>query len=196
MILGVCSSPRDQATAYVLREALKMLRENGFETEFFTVRGKDIGFCVHCDYCLGKKGCALKDDMQILYPLLKEAEGYVFASPVYNGGITAQLKAIMDRTRALLAAENDAFRGKMGMAIAVGGDRAGGQELAIQQIITFLILNGALTISGGFFGANLGASFWSRDSLGGVRADEEGFRSLRKTVKRFSGFLKKGRDKK
>jgi multimeric flavodoxin WrbA len=195
MILGICSSPRDQATAHVLREALKMLREDGFETEYFSVRGKDIGFCVHCDYCFGKKGCALKDGMQELYPLLKEAEGYVFASPVYNGGITAQLKAIMDRTRALLAAENDAFRGKLGMAIAVGGDRAGGQELAIQQIIAFYTLNGVLTISGGFFGANLGASFWSRDSLEGVRADEEGFRSLRKTVKRFSGFLKKGREK-
>ena len=193
MILGVCGSPRDQATAHVLREALKMLREEGFETEFFTVRGREIGFCVHCDYCLGKKGCALKDDMQGLYPLLREAEGYVFASPVYNGGVTAQLKAVMDRTRALLAAENDAFRGKPGMAIAVGGDRAGGQELAIQQIITFYTLNGALTISGGFFGANIGASFWSRDSLEGIRADEEGFSSLKKTVKSFSAFLKEGR---
>ena len=169
-----------------------MLREGGFETEFFTVRGREIGFCVHCDYCLGKKRCALKDDMQELYPLLKEAEGYVFASPVYNGGVTAQLKAIMDRTRALLAADNDAFRGKPGMAIAVGGDRAGGQELTLQQIITFYTINGALTVSGGFFGANIGASFWSRDSLEGVKADEEGFKSLQKTVKRFSAFLKKG----
>jgi len=192
VILGVCGSPRDQATAHVLREALKMLQERGFETEFFTVKGREIGFCVHCDYCLGKKGCALKDDMQELYPLLKEAEGYVFASPVYNGGVTAQLKAVMDRTRALLAADNDAFRGKPGMAMAVGGDRAGGQELAVQQIITFYTINGALTVSGGFFGANIGASFWSRDSLEGVKADEEGFRSLQKTVKRFSAFLKKG----
>jgi multimeric flavodoxin WrbA len=98
----------------------------------------------------------------------------------------------MDRTRALLAADNDAFRGKPGMAIAVGGDRTGGQELAVQQIITFYTINGALTVSGGFFGANIGASFWSRDSLEGVKADEEGFRSLQKTVKRFSAFLKRG----
>jgi multimeric flavodoxin WrbA len=192
VILGICGSPRDQATAHVLREALKMLRERGFETEFFTVRGREIGFCIHCDYCLGKKGCALKDDMQALYPLLREAEGYIFSSPVYNGGVTAQLKAVMDRTRALLAAENNAFRGKPGMTIAVGGDRTGGQELAMQQIITFYTINGVLTVSGGFFGANMGASFWSKDSLKGVKADAEGFRSLKKTVKHFSAFLKKG----
>ncbi len=77
------------------------------------------------------------------------------------------------------------------MAIAVGGDRIGGQELAIQQVITFYILNGIIPIGGGSFGANLGANFWSKDTLEGVRTDEEGFRSLRKTVKAFAGFLKK-----
>jgi hypothetical protein len=43
-----------------------------------------------------------------------------------------------------------------------------------------------IPVSGGFFGANLGATFWSRDTLDGAAADEEGFRSLRKTTKRFA----------
>jgi hypothetical protein len=47
-----------------------------------------------------------------------------------------------------------------------------------------------IAVSGGFFGANLGASFWSRDTLEGVKHDEEGFRSLKKTLKRFAEFLK------
>jgi multimeric flavodoxin WrbA len=192
MILGVCGSPRAQATEHVLREALRMLGDRGFETEFFTVRGKEIGFCTHCDHCLQKKGCAIRDDMDELYRLLGEAEGIVIASPVYNGGVSAQIKAVMDRTRALLAADPGVFRGKAGMAIAIGGDRSGGQELAIQQIMTFYTLNGVLTLSGGFFGANIGATFWSRDSVEGVKADEEGFRSLRKTVRRFAEFLKEG----
>ncbi len=190
MILGVCGSPRAKTTEYVLREALRMLGERGFETEFFTVRRKEIGYCTHCDYCLQKRGCVIKDDMQGLYPLLKEAEGLVFASPVYNGGVSAQMKAVMDRTRAMFAANPNVFRGKVGMAIAIGGDRSGGQELAIQQIMTFYTLNGVLTLSGGSFGANIGASFWSRDTMEGIKDDEEGFRSLRKTVKRFSEFIK------
>jgi multimeric flavodoxin WrbA len=190
MILGVCGSPRAKTTEYVLREALRVLGERGFETEFFTVRGKEIGYCTHCDYCLQKRGCVIQDDVQGLYPLLKEAEGLVFASPVYNGGVSAQMKAVMDRTRALLAADPDVFRGKVGMAIAIGGDRSGGQELAIQQIMTFYTLNGVLTLSGGVFGANIGASFWSRDTMEGIKDDEEGFKSLRKTIKRFSEFIK------
>jgi len=191
MIVGICGSPRKQATEYVLREALDMLEKMGFETEFFTVRGKKIGFCRHCDYCLENKECAVKDDMYELYPLLKDAEGIVIATPVYNGGVSAQTKAVMDRCRALGAADRNFFRYKVGMAIAVGGDRTGGQELAIQQIITFYVLNGVIPVSGGFFGANLGATFWSKDTLEGVKKDEEGFRSLKKTVKRFAEFLKK-----
>ena len=195
MIVGICGSPRKQATEYVLREALDMLEKMGFETEFFTVRGKKIGFCRHCDYCLENKECAVKDDMYELYPLLKDAKGIVIATPVYNGGVSAQTKAVMDRCRALGAADRNFFRYKVGMAIAVGGDRTGGQELAIQQIITFYVLNGVIPVSGGSFGANLGATFWSKDTLEGVKKDEEGFRSLKKTVKKFSEFLRKIRSK-
>jgi len=191
MILGICGSPRKQATEHVLKEALRMLEQQDFQTEFFTVRGKKIGFCTHCDYCLRNKGiCNINDDVQQLYPLLRKAEGLIIATPVYNGGISAQTKTIMDRCRALVAENPKVFRHKPGMAIAVGGDRIGGQELAIQQIHTFYILNGAIPISGGFFGANLGATFWSKDTLEGVKTDTEGFRALKKTVKKFSEHLK------
>ncbi len=177
------------STEYALREALKMCRERGFETVFFTVRGKRIGYCTHCDYCLKHKKCAVRDDLDELYPLLVDAKGLIFATPVYNSGVSAQIKAIMDRCRALFAADIDVFNRKIGMAIAVGGDRSGGQELAIQQINSFYILNGTVPVGGGPFGANLGATFWSKDTLEGLKKDEEGFRSLKKTVMRFVDYL-------
>ena len=191
MIVGICGSPREQATDYVLKEALRMLSEKGFETRFWTVRGKRVGFCTHCDFCLKNKECVFKDDMQEVYALLKDAKGIIFATPVYNGGASAQTKTIMDRCRAAVAGDPDFFRGKIGMGIALGGDRAGGQESALMQILTFYVLNGAVPVSGGFFGANLGATFWTKDTLEGVKLDEEGFRSLRKTVKRFAAFVEK-----
>jgi multimeric flavodoxin WrbA len=134
--------------------------------------------------------------MSSLYSLLKDSEGIIMATPVYNGGISAQTKAVMDRCRALVASDKNFFKHKVGMAIAVGGDRIGGQELAIQQIITFYILNGIIPVSGGSFGANLGATFWSKDTLEGIKKDDEGFRSLRKTTKKFAEFLKKSEVKK
>jgi multimeric flavodoxin WrbA len=190
MIVGICGSPRQQATEHVLKKALRMLEAQGFETRFWSVRGKRIGFCIHCDFCLIHKECAFKDDMQEVYALLREAKGVIFATPVYNGGVSAQTKAVMDRCRALVAADKNFFKHKVGMGIALGGDRVGGQEAALQQISTFYILNGMVPVSGGFFGANLGATFWTKDTLEGAKQDEEGFKSLKKTVKKFAEFLK------
>jgi multimeric flavodoxin WrbA len=189
MIVGICGSPRNGATEYVLKDALATLELKDLHTSFFTVRGKKIGFCRHCDHCLKHKECIINDDMKILYGLLKQAKGIIIATPVYNGGVSAQIKALLDRCRALLAADPNVFKYKIGMAIAVGGDRVGGQEPAIQQIHTFYILNGVIPVSGGPFGANLGANFWSKDTLEGVKDDKEGFRSLKKTVKRFAEAL-------
>ncbi|MEN4007125.1 MAG: flavodoxin family protein [Methanobacteriaceae archaeon] len=189
MIVGICGSPRQKATDYVTKEALKMLEEKGYETTFFSVRGKNIAACIHCDYCIRESKCIKKDDMYEVYSLIQDCEGLVLASPSYNGGMSAQLKAILDRTRALGAADINFLKNKVGIAIAVGGDRMGGQELVIQQIITYYVLNGAIPVSGGAWGANLGATFWSKDSVDGVKADEEGFKTLKKTVNKFIEFL-------
>jgi multimeric flavodoxin WrbA len=195
MIVGICGSPRPQATEHVLKEALRMLEEKGFKTQFWTVRGKWVDYCAHCDYCLTNKACVVQDDLQELYALLAEAEGIIFATPAYNGGVSAQTKAVMDRMRGVVASDKNFFKGKVGMGIAVGGDRSGGQELALLQIHTFYIINGMLPVGGGSFGANLGASFWSKDTLEGVMQDEEGFRGLKKTVKKFAQALEEQKGK-
>ncbi len=189
MILGISGSPRKMATEYALEEALKMLEEMGFQTELFSVRAKTISPCKHCDFCLKNAKCVIKDDMFQLYPLIREARGFVIATPVYNGSMSAQTKIVIDRTRASLAADPKVLRQKPGMAIAIGGDRMGGQELALQQIHSFYILNGMIPVSGGFFGANLGATIWSKDTLEDAKKDEDGMKTLRKTVRRFAQTL-------
>ncbi len=80
-------------------------------------------------------------------------------------------------------------KAKSAWASCAGGDRNGGQEFALMQIHNFFIINGMIPVGGGFFGANLGATFWSKDTLDGVKLDEEGFRSLKKTTKRFAEYL-------
>jgi len=190
LVIGFCGSPREQATDYVLKIALEEMRKQGFETIFFTVKGKKINFCIHCDYCLKNKVCIFKDNMQEVYSLLKKAVGIIFATPVYNGGVSAQTKAIMDRCRAAVAGEKNFFKNKIGIGLALGGDRVGGQEAALTQIITFYILNAIRPVSGGYFGSNLGATFWTKDTLEGVKQDIEGFRSLNKTLKKFTNQLK------
>lgn len=190
-VFGICASPRNNTTEYVLRKALDNLEEHGFETEIFTCQAKDIKPCMHCDYCLENKKCVIDDDMRDVYEGLQNADGIILATPVQSGGISSNLSAIMDRTRALEAIDYNLLRGKIGMSIAVGGDRTGGQDFAHLKNITYFMIHGIIPVSGGPFGSNLGASFWSNDSLDNIKEDKYGMESLNRTLIEFENFLNK-----
>lgn len=193
LLLGICGSPRSQGTEFAVKYALDYAGEKfGFNTEFWTVRAKELKFCIHCDYCIReKKGCIHKDDVVDLYPKLEQADFLLFGTPVFQGNLSAQIKTIMDRCRALVAKNPTVFKNKIGMALSVGGDRSGGQEIAIRSILDFYQQNHVISVSGGAFGANLGAALWSRDQgKEGIENDEEGLRAIRKVIKRMAEFIK------
>ena len=193
LFLGICGSPRKQGTEYAIEYALNYAAERyGFNTEFWSVRNKKINFCLHCDYCIReKKGCINKDDMEDLYSKLEEAKFYIFGTPIFQGNLSGQLKTVMDRCRAMVAKNANVFKDKIGAALAVGGDRTGGQEIAIRSILDFYQQNHIIPVSGGAFGANLGAGLWSQDmGKEGIEKDEEGLRTIRKVIKRLVEFKK------
>ena len=193
LLLGICGSPRKQGTDFAVKYALNYAAEKyGFNTEFWTVRNKEINFCLHCDYCIReKKGCVNNDDMEDLYLKLEKSKFLFFGTPIFQGNLSGQLKTVMDRCRAMVAKNPNGFKDKIGAALAVGGDRNGGQEIAIRSILDFYQQNHIISVSGGAFGANLGACLWSKD-LGkeGVEQDEEGLRTIRKVIKRLKEFRK------
>ena len=191
-ILGICGSPREGASEYLLKRALNELeKEDLFETTFISVKDKDISPCTHCNECAETMGkCSISDDMDEIYKALREADGIIMASPIHFGSISAQLKAVIDRCQAMIMEDLDIFKNKVGISIVVGGDRSGGQELAIQQINTFYLLNKIIPLSGGSFGANLGACLWSQDDgAEGVKEDEYGLKTLDMTISHFKEFL-------
>lgn len=190
-VFGICASPRNNTTEYVLKIALNKLEEHNFETEMFTCQAKDIKPCMHCDYCLENKKCIIDDDMKSVYEGLQNSDGIILATPIQSGGISSNLSAIMDRTRALEAIDYNLLRGKIGMSIAVGGDRTGGQDFAHLKNITYFMIHGIIPVSGGPFGSNLGASFWSNDSLDDIKEDRYGMDSLDRTLREFENFLNK-----
>ena len=52
-------------------------------------------------------------------------------------------------------------------------------------MIDFYIINEMIPVGGGSFGANLGATIWSKDKRAkGAEADEEGLRTIHRTVDR------------
>lgn len=186
-LFGICGSPKKGATDYIIQEALKYAKEKyNAETEYFSAMRKELNFCIHCDYCIReKKGCIHNDDMVIIYEKLKWADALIIGTPVYQGTLSGQTKVIMDRCRAIAAQDKHFIQNKPGAALVVGGDRIGGQEIAIQAILNFYVINEALPVGGGSFGANLGGTFWSKDmGAEGAKEDEEGLKSMRKTVNR------------
>jgi multimeric flavodoxin WrbA len=98
-VLGiVCSPRRDGNTEILVREALLAARDAGTETEIVLLEDKMIAPCDGCHTCFQTGVCKIKDDMQPIYQQMEEADAIIFGTPVYFQNVTAQAKAIMDRT--------------------------------------------------------------------------------------------------
>ena len=68
------------------------------EVELIDVCFKNIHPCRGCDACRKNEGiCIQKDDVPVLLDSISQAEVIVFASPVYDWGLSAQIKTLIDR---------------------------------------------------------------------------------------------------
>ena len=98
-ILGIVGSERKGGNTEILvKEALASAERAGAQTEIVSVAGRNIAPCDGCGSCRKTGACHIHDDMDAIFKQLEAAHGIVFGSPVYFGGVSAQMKAIMDRT--------------------------------------------------------------------------------------------------
>lgn len=145
-ILGIVCSPRkDGNTEILVRAALEAAREAGGETELILVADMNIAPCDGCGACLKNGMCKIKDDMQMIYEQLELAEGVVLGTPVYFMNVSAQAKAIMDRTYALLGGRK--LRGKVAAAI-VAARRVGAGEV-LSLLYPYFMVHGMIVAGGG-----------------------------------------------
>jgi multimeric flavodoxin WrbA len=129
-VLGIMGSPRRQSnTEILLDKALEGAGEAGAEVEKVLVSKLKISPCLEIYACRKDGNCAIKDDMQLLYKKLLEADHIVFASPIFFYGVTSQVKAIIDRCQALwvrrhvLGMGKEDKRVRRGVFISVGATR-------------------------------------------------------------------------
>ncbi len=101
-VLGISGSPRRNGnTELLIREFMKGAKASGRETELFILTELKISPCRSCDSCQSTGKCVINDDMQSMLKKLLEADYIVFASPIYFGGVSAQLKSFIDRCQSL-----------------------------------------------------------------------------------------------
>jgi len=140
-ILGICGSPiKGSNTELMMRDALESLEQKGVSTDMFTVQGRRIEDCRHCNWCMGKQEegtfCAIKDDMEDLYPKVVEADALMVASPVYLARMSGHIASVLDRLRCIHYGKHymGGMKHKIGAAIAVSWFRNSGIETTLTSI--------------------------------------------------------------
>lgn len=80
-----------------MEEVEKILKEEGFETEWLEVGTKDIRGCIGCYYCRTHGKCVFNDIVNESAPKLAEADAVIIGTPVYYAGPNGQLHSFLDR---------------------------------------------------------------------------------------------------
>jgi multimeric flavodoxin WrbA len=91
-------------TALILGPFLDGLREAGADVELLYARDLAINPCLGCFGCWTRTPgrCVQEDDMADLLPMLRQADLWILATPLYFDGPSGPLKNLMDRTTAFL----------------------------------------------------------------------------------------------
>ena len=139
-VLGIMGSPRIKGnTDLLLDEALRGAQSRGAEVEKLVADKLNIAPCREYYGCLKDGNCAIRDEMDDIYPKLLDADRVIVASPIFFYGLTSQVKALIDRSQAIWARkyvlkQNLPESGRKGAFIAVGATR--GEKLFEGSILT------------------------------------------------------------
>jgi multimeric flavodoxin WrbA len=103
-VLGIWGSPRKGGNSEILLDAfLNGADLGGATVEKVALRNLKISPCLEIYHCFQDGTCPINDDMQALYGQLLTADVVALATPVFFYGVSAQSKAMIDRTQALWA---------------------------------------------------------------------------------------------
>lgn len=97
-ILILSGSPRKGGNTEMLVEAFAKGVAEHHHVEIVSVHDVNVNPCLGCNACFKTDGiCTQEDDMTVIYEKMSQTDMLVIASPVYFYGISAQLKAVIDR---------------------------------------------------------------------------------------------------
>lgn len=170
-ILGIACSPRKgMTTAKAVQAALDAAKAVSprIEVELIDLGGLSIA---------GWSPTQAQDDFDAILPKLKDPRfgGLIIGSPSYFRSLSSLCKAFIERCMPLREGGMPLADKPVG-ALAVGGNRNGGQELTVQQILTAMLSYSMVPV-GGKSPAMLGGTLWN--SKDDVSQDESGMQSAK-----------------
>lgn len=185
-VLLVNGSPNRTGCTYTaLSEVADTLRKEGIESEIFWIGNKPIAGCVACHGCERTGRCFVKNDkVEEFLPLARQADGFIFGSPVYYASANGSLTAFMDRAfiSELVGNDNRAFYLKP--AAAVVSARRAGTTSTFDRLNKYFTLHQMPVISSVYWNMVHG------DTPDEVRQDKEGLWTMRVLARNMAYFLR------
>ena len=165
------SSNKQGCTFTALSEIEKLLNNEGIETEIFQLGNAELRDCCGCQDCRTKGECVFKDDaVNEFIEKAKNADGFVFGSPVYYAHPSGRLLSFMDR---VFYAASSALAYKP--AAAIVSARRAGTTASLDAITKHFTINNMPVIS---------SSYWpmvhgKQNTPDDVKQDLEGLQIMR-----------------
>jgi multimeric flavodoxin WrbA len=137
--LAIQSSPNtDGLTAAAAQAVLNGFSSEGGEVEIVHLNQMDIKPCKACERGWGQcrdGDCIQKDDLETLREKIRDAEAFVFVTPVYWHDLSESAKKFLDRLRRVETfSGRDTFVGIRTIGVAAAGGSGNGAARALYNL--------------------------------------------------------------
>jgi len=167
-------------TYTALSEVAGALNEEGIETEIVHIGGGPVRDCIGCGQCAGKYRCVFEDDkVNEWIEKAKEADGFIFGTPVYYAHPSGRIQSVLDR---MFYAGGRYFAYKPGAAVASA--RRGGTTASLDVINKYFTINQMPVVS---------STYWNMvhgNTPEEVKQDLEGLQTMRNLGHNMAWLLK------
>lgn len=162
-----------------LSEIGMQLQQEGIDYEIFQMGGAPIRDCIGCKQC-NEEGCVFTDDLvNEFIRKAKEADGFIFGSPVYYAHPSGRLLSFLDR---VFYSSKDTFEFKPGAAIVVA--RRAGSTASVDVINKYFADCQMPIVSSTYWNLVYGCT------PGEVKLDPEGLQTMRNLARNMAWMLK------
>jgi len=105
------------------------------EFEYFWPLEENLGFCRRCFACIsqGEEKCPVKDSAPAIEQKMRDADGVIFASPVYGMNVSGPFKVFVDRFAYIF--HRPRFFDKKALLLTTTGAVGGGDVLKYLRLV-------------------------------------------------------------
>ncbi len=184
-VILVNGGPHKEGCTYTaLKEVAEALEDEGIETEIFWVQNKPIGGCIACKTCARTGKCVFDDVVNQFVEKAKDADGFIFGTPVHYAAAAGNITGFMDRVFYSASSSGNADRFLYKPAATVISARRAGTTATYDQLNKYFGITQMPIISSRYWNMVHGST--PED----VVKDEEGMQCMRILGRNMAYYLK------